>query len=325
MNQTWAPGDVRVATRGEFLAARETAVRELERGIGSPLGLLQNCALVFGAFFACIVAGSALSQPRVETFNVVFAVVMVVAALATIPFTVRRALRRRKLIAALLAWEAAERQARSLPPGHVRPELRTPFDARQDADFEDVALDARLAASRRAAQGRLVRRTTLPSFGLVLGLVLVSGVSGDEPVATRVSWGVAGAYLVVCCLVAIAADFRLWRRACKFRWAQTADIVAWRAERLLPGEPADVDPDWLREQALILAPFLVLSALAIVVRVRTSSPEVLNVTLAVLVLAGVATYVALTVRRNRAARRSAEHRAAVRAADQRAAMRAEHS
>jgi hypothetical protein len=300
-------------------------VRELERRIGSPLGVLLNGCLVSWAAFAVMIADSALSQPRVVTFNVVFAAVMVAAALVTVPFTVRRALRTRKLMAAFLAWETAERQTRSLPPGQVRHDLRTPFDARQDADFETVAMDAEIAAHRRTTGGWLSLRLVLPSFGLVFGAVLVMGVTRDASVSTRFSWGVAGGYLVVCCLVALAGALRLSVRVSRFYWTQRSDITAWRTVRLLPGEPAEVDPHWFREQALILAPFVGLSALALVVRVRTSSPEVMNVTVAVLVLVGLVTLVALGVRRHRGGQRAAEHRAATRAADQRAALRAEHT
>ena len=116
MTQTCAPGDVPVATRGEFLVLRATAVQELERRIGSLSDLLVNCALVFGAAFALMLAGAALSDARVEVFHVVFAVVMAAGALASVPFIARRTLRTRTLMAVLLAWETAEQQARSLPP-----------------------------------------------------------------------------------------------------------------------------------------------------------------------------------------------------------------
>jgi hypothetical protein len=324
MTEASAPGDVQPATRGEFLAARQTAVRELERGIGSPLGVLLNACLVSWAAFAVMIADSAITQPRVETFNIVFAVVLVAAALVTVPFTLRRALRTRKLMAAVLAWETAERQSRSLPPGQVRPDLRTPFDARRDADFETIAMDARIAARRRANGTWLRFRLLPPSLGLLPGLLLVfGGVSRDWAPTTRVAWAVAGGYVVVSCVVAIAATLRFSAHMWKLDRTQKSDIVAWRTERLMPGEPAEVDPDWFREQALILAPLVGLSALAIVVRVMTSSPVVGDITMFVLVLAGLATLVALEIRRYRAGKQSAVHRAATRAADQRAALRAE--
>jgi hypothetical protein len=326
MTEALTPGKVQAATRGEFLVARQAAVRELERAIGSPLGVLLNACLVSWVAFAVMIADSAITQPRVETFNIVFAVVLVIAALATVPFTLRRTLRTRKQMAAVLAWETAERQSRSLPPGQIPPDLRTPFDARRDPDFETVATDARIAARRRAQGAWLRFRLLPPSFGLISGFVLVmGGVSGDWVPSTRVAWVVAGGYVVVSCVVAIIATLRLTARMGKLQRTQKSDITAWRTERLLPGEPAEVDPDWFREQALILAPFVGLSALAIVVNMMTSSPVVGDITMFVLVPAGLATLVALEVRRYRAEKKAAVHRAATRAADQRAALRAEQS
>lgn len=270
MNQSWAPGDVPVATRGEFLAARETAVRELERRILSPLRVLLHSGLVFVATFAFLSAGAVLHEPGRHTVLVVVAALLTAVGIAAAVPTVRRAIRNRKLTSALLAWETAEHHARSLPPGQVRPDLRMPFDARQDADFEDVAFDADIAAYHRVAGKRLWFRLTPPSMGLLLGFVLVMGVTMDGPVPERISWAVGGGYMMVCSLVAIAATMRLsWRLRMLWR-ARQADNTALRTERIGPVAAAEVDRARLRKWWLLSAPFIVMSALGLVVGVMRS-------------------------------------------------------
>ena len=84
------------------------------------------------------------------------------SGLAAVPLTVRRAVAP-EADGHAVSWEAAERQARSLPTGDVRSDLRTPFDARRDADFEHVAYDADTAAYRRVTGGRLMFRLVPPA------------------------------------------------------------------------------------------------------------------------------------------------------------------
>lgn len=304
MNPTWAPQDVPAATRGEFLALRDTAVRELERRILSPAQVLLHGGLAFVASLFWWAAGGVLAEPGNRTVLVVITVVLTGVGLAAVVPTVRRAVRNRKLTPLLLAWETAERQARSLPPGEVRPDLRTPFDARGDADFEHVAALADGAAYSRPTDGRLMFRLVPPSLGLAWGFVLVMGVSRDAPVLERVGWGVAGGYLLLCCVVAIAATMRLSWRLTRVWRAQKTDIAMWRAERIGPVAAAEVDRAWRRKRWLIVAPFMGLSVLGLAARVMTSSPAAVALAVAVVVLAGLIVGIVLLVRSRATARRA---------------------
>lgn len=299
MTEGLAPADVQPATRGEFLAARATAVPELERRIGSPLDLLLNCGLVFGAVFALMMAGTALTDARVETLHVVIAGVMTAGALATVPLMVRRGLRTRTWMAALLAWETAERRARSLPPGYVRPDLRMPFDARQDADFDDVALVAETWAEFRPSAWWLIKRAIPIGIGLLVGFLLVAEGFGDSPVALAVTLGVAGGYLLTCCLVSAAGMFRMAWRLRRIWQAHKSEIRAWRVERVGPVAAAEVERAWGRRRARIVAPFFAVSVLVLVVRLSTSSPEAVALAVAVVAVGGLVTGVVLLVRRLR--------------------------
>ena len=308
MNETWDPTDVPAATRGEFLAARETAVRELERMILSPLQVLLHSGLVFVATLAFVFAGAVFTEPGRQTVLVVIAAVLTAVGIAAAVAAVRRAVRNRKLTSALLAWETVERQARSLPQGQLRPDLRMPFDARQDADFETVAMDADIAAYHRVAGGRLWFRLTPPSLGLVLGFVFLMGVTRDAPVPERISWAVGGGYMMVCCLVAIAATMRLsWRLRTLWRALQ-ADNTALRTERIGPIAAAEVDRVRLRRWWLFAAPFTVVPVLGHVVAVMTSSSA--SVALVVVVVAWAGLMIAVVLGglwRTRRASVPAEH------------------
>jgi hypothetical protein len=308
MTEALAPGEVQAATRGEFLAARATAVRELEQRLSSPLGLLQNCGLLFAAVFALTLAGTMLSDSRVGTFHVVFAAVMTAAACATVPIMIRRALRTRKAIAAFIAWQTAEREARSLPPGHVRPELRTPFDARLDPDFEHFAHGVAVR-DRFAPLPEWVLRRALPAgAGLVLGFVLLMAGFGDKPVGVAVTWGVAGGYLLTCSLLVIASAVRTGWRLVQILRAEKADISRWRAERIGQVAAAEVDRASLRKRWLIAAPFIVVPTLGWVVRVMTSPGATVTAVVVVVVLAGVLiAVVLLALWRTRPAPAPAEH------------------
>lgn len=299
MTEALAPGDVQPATRGEFLAARATAVPELERRIGSPLDLLLNCGLVLGAAFALVMAGTALTDARAETVHVVIAGVMTAGALATVPLMVRRVHRTRTWMAALLAWETAERQARSLPPGHVRPDLRMPFDARQDADFDDVAFGAELWAEFRPRAWWLIKRGIPAGLGLLVGSLLVAEGFGDSPVALAVNVGVAGGYLLSCCLVSAAGMFRTAWRLRRIWQAHKSEIRAWRVERVGPVAAAAVDRAWLRKRWQIWAPFIGVSLVGLAAKVSTTPPEVVGIVAAIVVLGGFITGIVLLVRRLR--------------------------
>ena len=308
MTEALDPADFPAASRAEFLAARETAVRELERRILSPLQVLLHSGLVFVATLAFVFAGPVLTEPGRQTVLVVIAAVLTAVGLAAAVPTVRRAVRNRKLTSALLAWETAEHHARTLPPGQVRPDLRMPFDARQDADFETVAMDADLAAYHRVAAKRLWFRLTPPSMGLMLGFVLVMGVTRDAPVPERVSWAVGGGYMMVCCLVAIAATMRLsWRLRVLWR-ARQADNTALRTERIGPVAAAEVDRARLRRWWLLSAPFIVMPVLGHVVGVMTSSSASAVAVVVVVAWAGlVIAVVLLGLWRTRRASVPAEH------------------
>lgn len=308
MTEALAPGNAQVATRGEFLAARATAVQELERRLSSPLGLLQNCGLLFGAVFALMLAGTALSDARVETFHVVFAALLTAAAFATVPIIIRRAFRTRKAIAAFIAWETAEREARSLPPGHIRPELRMPFDARVDPDFEHFAHVVAVRDRFAPLPGWVVRRALPAAAGLLLGFVLLMAGFGDEPVGVAVAWGVAGGYLLACSLLVIASAVRTGWRLAQILRAEKADISLWRAERVGQVAAAEVDRALLRKRWLVAAPFIVLPVLGFAVRVVTSSWASVGVMVVVVAWAGLMIAVVLRgLWRTRRASVPAEH------------------
>lgn len=260
MEEIRTPEELRCTTRGEFLALRETAVRELERRIGDPSELVVNAVLVSGATYALVFAGTALDERPVETFHVVLAVVAVVAALLTVPPTVRRALSTRKQMAAVLAWETAERQTRSLPPGQVRPDLRMSFDARQDADFEDVVDVAVTTAEFRPTASWLTLRAVPAALGLPLGLVLVAAGFSDLPAA----WGVAGGYLSLSCLVRITSVIRTMWRLREVWTVHTAESRAWRSERIGPVAAAELERALRRQRWRTVAPFIAISSLGLV-------------------------------------------------------------
>jgi hypothetical protein len=299
MNRTWAPESLPAATRGEFLAHRATAVPELERRLSSLPGLLVNYGRGFGAFIALMMAGSALSDVRVETFHVVFAIAMVTAALGTVPFTVRWARSTGKLMETLVSWEAAERQTRSLATGDVQPELRMPFDARRDADFEHVAHSASMWAEFRPIARRLFLRAAPAIASGALGIALVLGGPGTEPAAQGIAFVLSGIYLLTWCLAAVVGVFTFaWRLTMVWR-AQDAEIRAWRVERVGAVAAAQFERAQRRERARMVAPYVAVAVLVLVVRMMTSSPVAVASFVAIVVLAGLLIGVVLLARRSR--------------------------
>lgn len=308
MTEALAPADLPAATRGEFLANRERAVRELHKELSSPLGLLQNCALVLGAAVGFFMAGAAFGDPNVETPVVVFVVVLGAAALASTAVILRRSRRRRELTAVRLAWETAERQTRSLPPGDIRPELRMPFDARAAADFEFVAFWENRRAELRVPSTMVSLRTISAAMGLLLGFVLVMGGFSAVSVKEAVGWWVAGGYLLICSVVSIADAFRTTWRLRRVWQAQQAEIRAWRADRMGPVAAAGAERAWSRKWWLLSGPHVGAPVMGVVVGAMTRSPAAVAIAVAVVVLAELVVGVMLLVsRRRRRAAAPAEH------------------
>jgi hypothetical protein len=256
-----------------------------------------HTGLAWVATLAFVFAGSVLDERGSRTVLLVIAAVLAAVGVAAVVPTVRRAVRNRELMSRLRAWETAERQARSLPPGQVRPDLRTPFDARRDADFDLVANKADSAAYGKVTRGRLMWRVVPTALGLPLGAVLLTGPFADPQMS--VMWGVAGGYLVVCSVVSIAATMRLSWCAWMFWRSQSADITEWRSERIGPMAAAEVDRAWLRKRWQIAAPFIAISLLGLAARVSTSSPQALGILVGIVGLGGFVTCVVLLFRRLR--------------------------
>ncbi|WP_147251459.1 hypothetical protein [Blastococcus sp. TBT05-19] len=224
------------STRGELLSARAAAVQEIERQFLSLRALAGQSVCGLLVVFAAGVASAALEESRVTGVHVAIAVVCSGLALLAAVFPVRRALRNRKLIAELLAWEAAERQGRELPPGHIPPDLRMPVDARDDPDFEQVAGAAGAAAYTRPWGSRLLLRSVPGGIGLVVGFALVVGGTFDFPSPVSVAFLLSGGYVLLSSVVMVSASTRLAYRMTRSSSALDADIRALRAQRM--GAPA---------------------------------------------------------------------------------------
>lgn len=144
-------------TRGELLAARTQAIPQLESRLLSPRRLVVQALLTLVVAAAGGMAAQALANGADST-NVVIAVLFGAGALAAAVPVVRRALENRRLVAELLAWVEVERSSRGLPAGVIAPGVRAAFDARADADFEEVALAAFRHAHTEPTSLRLLAR-----------------------------------------------------------------------------------------------------------------------------------------------------------------------
>ncbi|WP_167759063.1 hypothetical protein [Blastococcus sp. TF02A-35] len=193
-------------SRAELLAARAEAVPEIERQLLSPWRLLGRSALALVTVLAAGMGGMAL-QDRGGSDPVVAVVCFLVAVAATVP-VIRAARRNRALFAELAGWEEAERQGRWLPTGALRPELRMPVDARNDADFDQVAIVATVAAYTRPWGVRLLLRAVPAGLGVALGLALVLGGTSELPQPVAVASLLSGGYLLLSSLVVAGAATR---------------------------------------------------------------------------------------------------------------------
>ena len=250
-------------TRGELLAARAELLPQLARRLLSPARLAAQVLLTLVVAVAGLMAAQALADGSGDTTtHVVLAVLFGAIGLAAAVVVVRRALQNRRLVAQVLAWVEVERASRELPAGAVGRGVRAPFDARADADFEEVALAAFRHPYAEPTSLRLLARGGLGGAGLVVGSVLVlMAVDGGLPAAV-----VPGAFVLLSSLVLCAAATRWSYRFQRIGGQLEADRQVFRAERVGVPAAAEVARAEKRTRAVLLAPLALVPAVLLLAR-----------------------------------------------------------
>lgn len=288
-------------TRGELLAARAEAVPAIERNLYAADRLAGQTGLLFVVAVAGLVIGQALVEDNgVTPFLVVVAAAVGVGAAVQ---TVRMAVQNRALMAGVLAWERAERAGRRLPADDVRPEHRTPFDARRDPDFFAVAGDAGAAAYVRPWRlGLLIRACVL---GLWTGLGLILTLIGAFALPDRFGIGAlaGGVVPLVEGLVGVAAWTRYSFRLTRLSAQLEGDLRDLASER-----PADDGQQLMTpgRRALMLTPVALPLLAFLLIRIGDASTVALAITGGILAVIAVGAIVVVLVRSRRTAGRSGD-------------------
>lgn len=220
-------------TRGELLAARAERLPALERRAWSV-----PAAAEVSLWAVALTLASGL--PDLGGSAVDYSVVAVVGAVALW----RLASRLRAWLAArgeIEAWRRADRsaRARALPAGEIAPGLRTPYDARDDADLDEVVAEAGATATGRIYDMRMLwfGMALVPSLVMAILLVLMAlPVSGQGPGSRVVAAGAALLVWTVMGWFYAGWQRELWRRQQALN-SSGLEKDLWRARRsLLQGE-----------------------------------------------------------------------------------------
>jgi hypothetical protein len=253
------------STRGELLAARTQAIPQLESRLLSPRRLAVQVLLTLVVGLAGLMTTQALADGADAT-NVVIAVLFGAGALAAAVAVVRRALENRRLVAELLAWVAAERSSRGLPAGVIAPGVRAAFDARADADFEEVALAAFRHPHADPTNTRLLLRGLFTGLGLGVGFIFTLLAVTGEGMLPAV---VPGGFVLVSSLVLGAAGMRWSYRFMKIGEQLSADLQTFRGERMGVPAAAQLARAEKRTRAVLLAPPALVFVVLLLVRLGT--------------------------------------------------------
>jgi hypothetical protein len=246
-------------TRGELLAARADAVPALEARLYAPGRLALQAALTFVFALTGPVVGTALAEEGSSgtstAVGVVVGVLAAVVAVVSAVVVVRMVRVNRTLMAELVAWEAAERDGRSLPTGDVQPDHRMPFDAQDDPDFHEVYARIGAAAYTRMWRTGLLVRAIVIGLGVGLGLVLTLMAFVTDDTDRAVPVGITGGLTLLGCLVAGAGATRFAFRLTRISGQLDADTRALD----VPGGPPTMSPvKRVLLFALVASPFLAL-------------------------------------------------------------------
>jgi hypothetical protein len=281
------------ATRAELLAARAEQLPALERRAWSPVAAGE-------VSLWAVVLTVAVAAPDLTEGVATVALLAVVGAVALwrLAARLRGWLRARAEVA---GWRRADRSARArvLPAGAIPAGLRTPFDARDDADLAEVLGEAGATAAGRVYDLRMVSFGLALVPALVMWIIAVAMVFVGETTASRV----VAAVVAVVLGVVVGRLYVGWQRE------------LWHRQQALGSSGLEKDL-WLARQSLLrgeelpaaapaapLAARLVLGAIALailaflVMRVLQASGPVLLVVLGVLVALAVPAAVGLVRRR----------------------------
>lgn len=267
-------------TRAELLASRAAALPQLERRAWSVVAALEvsgwSVVLVLASGLPDVVDGAA--GPAVAALVGLVALWRLITRL--------RAWRSAR--AEIEAWRRADRSvdARSLPAGDVDPALRTPYDARDDADLDQVLAEAGATATGRVYDLRLLWFGLALVPAVVMWIVCVALAFVGESGPSRLVAGVAAV------LLGVAVGWLLagWQREAWHRQqalnSSGLEKDVWRARQaLLRGEPlpgpGPVAP--LAARIVLALVFLAIVGFVGVRVARASGPALLVV--AVLLLA----------------------------------------
>lgn len=238
-----APLPESFSTRADLLKARADAWQVLHRADMSARRATKSAGLVLLSvpFFALL---SAAFQPPDDistedpgTFGLVFGstcgLTGAILSLAAFRLTVRA----REVGRRARSWRdlADQQAARALPAGEIPADLREPFDARYDSDFERHATTARVHLQVAPWEDRVLFRAALAGLGtgLSIALLLIGFGNLRTPYFTGVL--VAGLVLGVACGTQ-------WVKAVRYSWLETKrwwrwgrEFDTWRAERAARG------------------------------------------------------------------------------------------
>ncbi|KHL11253.1 hypothetical protein CLV56_3072 [Mumia flava] len=277
------------STRAELLEARHAALAGLSPRVASVrAGLAQLGWSLLGAAAAGLLAAGLGDGASAWVRILLVGAAVALGAIASgglVTVLRGRAQDRR----AARAWSVADRTepARALAPGPIDTELRTPYDARDDPDLDRVASGAATAAHAGLYRFSVLELTLLVPAGLVLGLVAaLAALSGVDSPATSAAAAAAAAFLLVPAAVTgvlLTREAGMRQRLATLVSLENQVLRARRAVITAAEPPSPVRPV-LPGAFVVVVVVLGLAVLAI--RIASSSPPALVVTLAVLAALG---------------------------------------
>lgn len=298
------PDPDRWQSRDTLLRDQADAVTAWSRTYNGVWALLRLVLAAAVLTFGLLLAGFAASESIDDggASGLIVALILLVITVWPGRMLLKAARQRDDMIDTLAAWQDvdASDRARALP-GNPAADLRTPWDARFDSDFDAVV--SRNAGQTRIALGEngTLLRSVLGGIGLAIGLVLVgvAVTSFDRPVVA-VGAALGGLTMVGAAGAAVWAAMTYTYRTQVRENRMAAERPMLEAARNARGLGEAVAMPAVNPVAKVaFGGVLALIVVIVAVRVAAASPVALAIVVAILVLA-VAALIAVWLRQRAA-------------------------